>query len=253
MKKLYRDRFDVKRAAPGFTSGHEQASTTHDCTTLGGNSGSVVLELAMGKAVGLHYAGIYEENNFAVPASALTDYIKRKRWNTPPNIETRRSRAATTVPSAPSAVGSRCEWRPFGQHYDSHHCNSDGRHAADTARDVALDLRPPRQTPVVDVARVEEVLPDFWDQRPEGVLAARVGYFDEDGAIGDIPCIAASVKPSQLASFELGGPAQYKECRYAMCRRLSKSRRRHCRRTNRSIQSRTTTARAPARHFRSHR
>ena len=37
---------------------------------------------------------------------------------------------------------------------------------------------------------------DFWDQRPEGVLAARVGYFDEGDAIGDMPCIAASVKPS---------------------------------------------------------
>src|SRR5262249_9175372 len=45
MKQLYRDRFDVKRAAPGFTSGIEQGSTTHDCTTLGGNSGSVVLDL----------------------------------------------------------------------------------------------------------------------------------------------------------------------------------------------------------------
>src|SRR6185369_16595142 len=88
MKQLYRDRFDVKRAAPGFTSGLERGSTTHDCTTLGGNSGSVVLDLATGQAVGLHYAGIYEEDNFAVRASVLTDYIKRKRWNLPPVIET---------------------------------------------------------------------------------------------------------------------------------------------------------------------
>lgn len=206
MKKLYRDRFDVKRAAPGFTSGHEHASTTHDCTTLGGSSGSVVLELAMGKAVGLHYAGIYEENNFAVPASALADYIKRKRWNTPPNIETRRS-VATTVPSAPSAVGSPA--------------NGDRSVSITIPITVTVTVGTPQtaaasahtaaaRAPVVDVERVEEVLPDFWDQRPEGVLAARVGYFDEDGAIGDIPCIAASVKPSQLASFELGGPAQYK-------------------------------------------
>jgi hypothetical protein len=88
MKQLYRDRYDVKRAAPGFTSGLENGATTHDCTTLGGNSGSVVLELASGVAVGLHYAGLYEEDNFAVRASVLTEYIGRKRWNTPPNIET---------------------------------------------------------------------------------------------------------------------------------------------------------------------
>ena len=161
----------------------------------------------MGKAVGLHYAGIYEENNFAVPASALTDYIKRKRWNTPPNIETRRRSVTTTVPSAPSTVGS--------------HANGDRSVSITIPITVTVTVGTPQtaaasahtaaaQAPVVDVARVEEVLPDFWDQRPEGVLAARVGYFDEDGAIGDIPCIAASVKPSQLASFELGGPAQYR-------------------------------------------
>src|SRR5215213_1440580 len=89
MKQLYRDRFDVKRAAPGFTSGIDNGSTTHDCTTLGGSSGSAIVELATGKAVGLHYAGLYLEDNFAVRASVLTDYIRRKRWNNPPNIETR--------------------------------------------------------------------------------------------------------------------------------------------------------------------
>ncbi|HEY0083185.1 MAG TPA: serine protease, partial [Pyrinomonadaceae bacterium] len=102
MKKLYRDRFDVKRAAPGYTSGLEQGSATHDCTTLGGNSGSVVLDLATGQAVGLHYAGLYEENNFAVRASVLTDYIRRKRWNTPPNIETHSpAPPPVATPSAP--------------------------------------------------------------------------------------------------------------------------------------------------------
>src|SRR5262249_35837965 len=37
MKQLYRDRYDVKRAAPGFTMSPEQGATRHDCTTLGGN------------------------------------------------------------------------------------------------------------------------------------------------------------------------------------------------------------------------
>ena len=207
MKKLYRDRFDVKRAAPGFTSGHEGASTTHDCTTLGGNSGSVVLDLSTGKAVGLHYAGIYEENNFAVPASALTEYITRKRWNTPPNIETRRP-AATRVPAPARVSGPPAN----GDRSVSITIPITVTVTVGTPQTVAASAAQTTvtQPPVVDVARVEEVLPDFWDQRPEGVLAARVGYFDEDGAIGDIPCIAASVKPSQLASFELGGPAQYK-------------------------------------------
>jgi hypothetical protein len=41
------------------------------------------------------------------------------------------------------------------------------------------------------------------------VLAARVGYFDDGDAIGDVPCIAASVRPSQTASFEVTGSAMY--------------------------------------------
>jgi hypothetical protein len=62
----------------------------------------------------------------------------------------------------------------------------------------------------VDVARVEQVLPEYWAQKPEGVLAARVGFFDNGDEIGDKPCIAASVKPAELGSFQLGGPAFYK-------------------------------------------
>jgi hypothetical protein len=49
MKELYRDRYDVKRAAPGFTMAESDGATRHDCTTLGGNSGSVVLALATGE------------------------------------------------------------------------------------------------------------------------------------------------------------------------------------------------------------
>jgi len=247
MKQLYRDRFDVKRAAPGFTSGLEQGSATHDCTTLGGNSGSVVLDLATGLAVGLHYAGIYEENNFAVRASVLTDYIRRKRWNTPPNIETRTpvsppsatpvsstpaTLTPTTVPAPTSPVGSvetgggsvsitipLTVTVSLGGSQTTPMSTA----AVGTAAPVspASPVTRPQPGPtstttgmtppaVVDVARVEEVLREFWDQRPAGVLAARVGYFDDADDVGDVPCIAASVKPSELATFELGGAAFYK-------------------------------------------
>ena len=39
-----------------------------------------------------------------------------------------------------------------------------------------------------------------------------------------MPCIAASVKPSELATFELGAPTLYKACRCATCRPTSTSR-----------------------------
>jgi endonuclease G len=71
--RYFGDIFDVKRFAPGIVS--QQAGTQHffmhDATTLGGNSGSVVLDLATGKALGLHYAGTYLEGNFAVTAAEI--------------------------------------------------------------------------------------------------------------------------------------------------------------------------------------
>jgi S1-C subfamily serine protease len=78
MKELYRDRYDVKRAAPGYTMSPREGATRHDCTTLGGASGSPVLDLATGEAVGLHFAGLYQETNFAVRASQLAGYVQQK-------------------------------------------------------------------------------------------------------------------------------------------------------------------------------
>jgi hypothetical protein len=256
MKQLYRDRFDVKRAAPGFTSGIEQGSTTHDCTTLGGNSGSAVLDLVTGNAVGLHYAGIYEEDNFAVRASVLTDYIRRKRWNLPPTVETRASTSSTTsnVPEPPTSVapgptttapvptaaagGTATVAAAAGASVSltipvtvtvsigtpqtnvarqtSTVTTTAGPAAAGTtttgtSTDPNVTAATTSTQPLaVPVSRVEEVLPDYWDQRPEGVLAARVGYFDKDDTVGDVPCIAVSVKPSMLSTFELGAPTLYK-------------------------------------------
>ncbi|MGH9336525.1 MAG: DNA/RNA non-specific endonuclease, partial [Vicinamibacteria bacterium] len=73
MHGLYKGIYKVKRLAPGRISGirEDQFLFTHDCTTLGGNSGSVVLRVDTGEAIGLHYAGSYLENNFAVPSSTL--------------------------------------------------------------------------------------------------------------------------------------------------------------------------------------
>jgi endonuclease G len=65
--------FDVKRFAPGVVSqsAGSQHFFMHDATTLGGNSGSVVLDLASGRALGLHFAGTYLEGNFAVTAAEI--------------------------------------------------------------------------------------------------------------------------------------------------------------------------------------
>jgi endonuclease G len=71
--RYFGDIFNKKRFAPGFVTQafDGTARLMHDCTTLGGNSGSVVLDLASGKVVGLHFAGSYLEGNYAVHLKAL--------------------------------------------------------------------------------------------------------------------------------------------------------------------------------------
>ncbi|MEM9643459.1 MAG: trypsin-like peptidase domain-containing protein [Planctomycetota bacterium] len=71
--------FDVKRIQPGKLLSREEVSSfgnpvraiTHDCSTLGGNSGSAVLHVPSGQIVGLHFAGIYLKANYAVPSYDL--------------------------------------------------------------------------------------------------------------------------------------------------------------------------------------
>jgi endonuclease G len=76
MQSIFGDVYDKKRLAPGQIMRATSDVMLHDCSTLGGNSGSVVLDLATGQAVGLHFAGRFLEANFAVPASRVGDRVE---------------------------------------------------------------------------------------------------------------------------------------------------------------------------------
>ncbi len=76
MQSIFGDVFDKKRLAPGQITGSQPATLFHDCSTLGGNSGSVVLDLESGEALGLHFAGRFLEANFAVPAPLVAERLR---------------------------------------------------------------------------------------------------------------------------------------------------------------------------------
>lgn len=81
MAKYFRNLYNVKRYAPGRitqTLGPGVA-LQHDCTSLGGNSGSPLIRLSDGKVVGLHFSGIYGKFNSAVRASTLKQLLKGAR------------------------------------------------------------------------------------------------------------------------------------------------------------------------------
>ena len=186
MKELYRDRYDVKRAAPGFSMGPEGRATRHDCTTLGGNSGSVVLDLRTGKSVGLHFAGLYQETNYAVPASVLAEYVNKRRWKhvvfeirpARPVLKPKpQSRPQRPMPqSAGASSGAVTVTIPLsitvslGQPVDS---------GLLVRPATGISAGPASVQP--DRAAAERAVRAFWDERPDGVIAARVGFYDEGG------------------------------------------------------------------------
>jgi endonuclease G, mitochondrial len=77
--RIFAGVFNVKRLQPGRlrdvesirSFGHPVAAVTHDSSTLGGNSGSAVVDVKTGEVVGLHFAGVYLEANYAVPTHEL--------------------------------------------------------------------------------------------------------------------------------------------------------------------------------------
>lgn len=76
---IFEGKFGVKRFAPGkvMDDAHSANIFTHNCTTLGGNSGSVVFDVATGSAIGLHCGGSALEQNYAVKAAAVADRLRK--------------------------------------------------------------------------------------------------------------------------------------------------------------------------------
>jgi endonuclease G, mitochondrial len=89
MDQIFGDVYDKKRLAPGQVLEPAAGTLRHDCSTLGGNSGSVVLSLDTGAAVGLHFAGRFLEANFAVSsqvvAQRLADVQSGRAFRSPPS------------------------------------------------------------------------------------------------------------------------------------------------------------------------
>lgn len=77
--KLFDREYGVKRLQPGKLHGRAStesfgkvvAAAAHDCSTLGGNSGSCVVDLATGEILALHFGGRYQDKNYGVPTFEL--------------------------------------------------------------------------------------------------------------------------------------------------------------------------------------
>jgi len=71
MQRIYQDTYNKKRLAPGAVTRVDAVTIQHNCTTLGGNSGSAVIDLDRGEAVGLHFSGTFMTANYAVRSDVV--------------------------------------------------------------------------------------------------------------------------------------------------------------------------------------
>jgi endonuclease G, mitochondrial len=77
--KIFGSVYYVKRMHPGIVRTrakvqsfeNEVNAMTHDASTLGGNSGSAIIDVDSGEVVALHFAGEYLKANYAVPMYEL--------------------------------------------------------------------------------------------------------------------------------------------------------------------------------------
>lgn len=73
MDELFENIYDKKRLAPGAVTRLEEIRIFHNCTSAGGNSGSSLIDLISGEAVGLHFSGKFLTTNYAV----RSDIVRR--------------------------------------------------------------------------------------------------------------------------------------------------------------------------------
>ena len=79
MERIYGKVYNKKRLAPGGVTRLDEALLWHNCTTLGGNSGSVVFDLNSGRALGLHFSGSFLVTNYAVRADVVKKLLNDVR------------------------------------------------------------------------------------------------------------------------------------------------------------------------------
>jgi endonuclease G len=78
---IFRAVFDRKRLQPGKLNGRVDvpslgqsvSAIAHDCSTLGGNSGSVLVSVETAEVVGIHFSGVTHLSNYAVPSWELVN------------------------------------------------------------------------------------------------------------------------------------------------------------------------------------
>lgn len=109
LEKYFGDVWGCKRFAPGLLGQVDSQSVRHLCNTLGGNSGSPLLDLETGQLLGLHYGGIPSRKNpvnYALPAHVVMKLFQDLKSQPGTKREATMSEQSSSGPgsSSPSAT-----------------------------------------------------------------------------------------------------------------------------------------------------
>jgi hypothetical protein len=69
--------FGIKRVSPGEMTRVFVRACWHDCTTVGGSSGSPIFSLSSGKIIGVHREGKFLKTNKAVVGPTAAEFVKQ--------------------------------------------------------------------------------------------------------------------------------------------------------------------------------
>lgn len=207
MDRIYGGTYEVKRVAPGLMTGSSRGWATHDATTLGGNSGSVVLDMKTGKAVGLHFAGAYMIENYCVPASVLNEYRKRGAASPSPPPPKKEEEPIAVQPQTPASgvVAS-----PTVQGGEVTFTIPLTIKVSLGAPGVAGAPADQPKTPAKEHAGVLEAARALLREiRGNGVLAVRHGYLVDGDRLSDTACLVVSADPSRMGEVRARAPRAY--------------------------------------------
>jgi phosphatidylserine/phosphatidylglycerophosphate/cardiolipin synthase-like enzyme len=218
MERIYGGAYDVKRIAPGLAGALSRGWATHDCTTLGGNSGSVVLDMRSGEAVALHFAGLFMVENYAVPASQVRQYLTDRPWQGGARVtapDTRQPEVTRPAPQArqapdvqaPARAASASITVPLTITVTLGEPVAGAPQGADQSAPHRGAASPPPAREPNDIDEAAGALAER--VRGDGVLAVRPGFVIDDGRMTDYPCLVVSADPPRVDEVRGRVPATF--------------------------------------------
>lgn len=196
--------YEKKRLAVGKILRYDRTLLTHDCSTLGGNSGSALIDMATGKAVALHRGGFLDDSaNTAVPAPYLRELLAKVQKR--PSI----SVGETITPAGHVAGAVRVESQGPGVMNFKFNIPIEISvkvgvpvAAGTTASPLPTAVAPPDDTFESILAAAQQQFGSV-----DGVLRVREGFRFKNGWITDERVIVIEVK-EKLSPAELAARAQ---------------------------------------------